>query len=407
MRILYVHERYGALGGAEANVVITATELARRGHAIGILHGPSTGRGLADWDAAFASRFPLDPSESPDTAATTDLALRSFRPDVVYVHKTADLALLESLLRSRLPLVRMVHDHDIYCLRSYKYDVFTRKICTRPASLACIFPCLACLVRNRDGRSHLPVRWASYRDKRREIAANRRFQRLVAVTPFMRDELLRNGFDADRIRVLAPVPRPGEPGLRSSFGPRNLVLFAGQIVRGKGVDVLLESLALVSSPFECVILGDGNHRPACERLARRLGLDDRVTFKGYVPQHELKAYFRECSVVAISSVWPEPIATVGLEVMRYALPIVAFDAGGIRDWLLDGHNGFLVPWMDRATFASRIDRLLQDKSLARTLGLAGLRLVSDRYDFDDYLRDLESLLEEVALPAETPALVLR
>jgi len=191
------------------------------------------------------------------------------------------------------------------------------------------------------------------------------------------------------------VPSMGDPNLRSSFSDRNLILYAGQIIRGKGVDVLLESLALLKSNFECVILGDGNHRAHCEELSRKLGLEARVTFKGFVPQEELKAYYRECSVVALSSVWPEPIATIGLEVMRYALPVVAFDAGGIKDWLLDGYNGYLVPWMDRQKYASRLDQLLADKPLARQLGENGLRLVSERYDFDQYIVDLETMFERV------------
>lgn len=404
MRLLYVHERYGALAGAEANAHITATELGRLGHSIGILHGPSTGRGDAAWNATFPDRFPLSsPATSP--SAATEHALRAFRPNAVYVHKMPDLGVIETLVRSGCPLVRMVHDHDIYCMRSYKYDVFTRKICTRPASLACIVPCLASLVRNP--HRGFPVRWASYRAKKHEIALNRRFHRMVVVTPFMRDELLKNGFPPDRIRIHAPVPRMGDPGLRSSFSSRNLIVYAGQIIRGKGVDVLLQALALVQSPFECVILGDGNHRPYCERLARRLQLTDRVTFKGFVPQDELKAYYRDCSVVALSSVWPEPIATIGLEVMRYALPVVAFDAGGIKDWLIDGHNGFLVPWMDRPAYAKRLDQLLQDKPLARQLGSNGLRLVSERYDFNGYIRDLEALFNEVCATNPTHTLVTR
>src|SRR5206468_9555238 len=66
-------------------------------------------------------------------------------------------------------------------------------------------------------------------------------------------------------------------------------------------------------------------------------------------------YFRECSLVVMSSVWPEPFGMAGIEAMRYGLPVVAFDAGGIREWLLDGHNGYLVPWMDRATYAARVE----------------------------------------------------
>ena len=59
MRLLYVHERFGALAGAEANAHITATELGKRGHTLGILHGPSTGKNEPGWNATFPNRFPL------------------------------------------------------------------------------------------------------------------------------------------------------------------------------------------------------------------------------------------------------------------------------------------------------------------------------------------------------------
>lgn len=389
MKLLYVHERFGALAGAEANAFITAQELGGRGHEMGILHGPGTGKNEAGWEAVFGYRQGL--ADEPEEA--TRGALKAFDPDVVYVHKMADLRVIQALVDSGKPLVRMVHDHDIYCMRSYKYDYFTRKICTRAAGPACVFPCLASIVKNT-GKG-LPLKWVSYSAKKREIALNRQFKRMVVVTEYMRDELLRNGFDAARIEIHAPVPRMGDADLRSSFSERNLILYAGQIIRGKGVDVLLEALAKVRSKFECVILGDGNHKAYCERLAERLGLSDRVHFKGFIPQEELKGYYRECSVVALSSVWPEPIATIGLEVMRYALPVVGFDAGGIKDWLKDGHNGYLVPWMDKEVFAQRLDELLKDKAKARQLGENGFQLVSERYDFPAYIQDLESLFERV------------
>jgi glycosyltransferase involved in cell wall biosynthesis len=386
MKLLYVHERFGALAGAEANAFITAQEIGKRGHSIGILHGPGTGKNEEGWNAVFSARYSLEVS---DPAAATQAALADFQPDAVYVHKMADLRVIQALVDSGYPLVRMVHDHDIYCMRSYKYNYFTREICTRAAGPACLFPCLASVVKNPGGG--FPLKWVSYSAKKREIALNQQFKRMVVVTEYMRDELLKNGFDKERIEIHAPVPRMGDPDLRSSFSDRNLILYAGQIIRGKGVDVLLESLAKVKSPFECIILGDGNHKAYCEALSRQLGLEDRVQFKGFIPQEELKAYYRECSVVALSSVWPEPIATIGLEVMRYALPVVAFDAGGIKDWLKDGVNGYLVPWMDRDLFAQRLDELLQDKTKAKQLGEKGFEFVSERYDFPTYITDLESL----------------
>jgi len=390
MKLLYVHERFGALAGAEANAFITAQEIGKRGHEIGILHGPGTGKNEEGWNAVFSSRFSLEAAEPGEA---TKAALREFEPDVVYVHKMADLRVIQALVDSGRPLVRMVHDHDIYCMRSYKYNYFTREICTRAAGPACVFPCLASVVKNNSGG--FPLKWVSYPAKKREIALNQEFKRMVVVTEYMRDELLKNGFDPERIEIHAPVPRMGDPDLRSSFCDRNLILYAGQIIRGKGVDVLLESLAKVKSPFECIILGDGNHKAYCEELSRRLGLDGRVHFKGFIPQEELKGYYRECSVVALSSLWPEPIATIGLEVMRYALPVVGFDAGGIKDWLKDGFKGYLVPWMDRDVFAQRLDELLQDKEKAKRLGENGFEFVSERYDFPTYIEDLEKMFERV------------
>jgi glycosyltransferase involved in cell wall biosynthesis len=390
MKLLYVHERFGALAGAEANAFITAQEIGKRGHTIGLLHGPGTGKNEDGWNAVFSARYSLEVS---DPAAATRAALADFQPDVVYVHKMADLRVIQALVESGFPLVRMVHDHDIYCMRSYKYNYFTREICTRAAGPACLFPCLASLVKNNGGG--FPLKWVSYSAKKREIALNQQFKRMVVVTEYMRDELLKNGFDKERIEIHAPVPRMGDPDLRSSFSDRNLILYAGQIIRGKGVDVLLESLAKVKTKFECIILGDGNHKPHCEALSRKLGLEDRVHFKGFIPQEELKAYYRECSVVALSSLWPEPIATIGLEVMRYALPVVGFDAGGIKDWLKDGVNGYLVPWMNRDLFAQRLDELLQDKSKAKLLGENGFEFVSERYDFPTYITDLETMFASV------------
>ena len=393
LNILFVHERFGALAGAEANAFITGSELSARGHKVGILHGPGTGKQEDRWDQAFPFRYALQKSGN---VAIVEQALNDFRPDAVYVHKMADLDVIQTLVDSGVPLVRMVHDHDIYCMRSYRYNVATREICNRPVSGHCVFPCMGNIARNREGG--FPLKWQSYADKKREVALNREFDRMVVVTKFMREQLLINGFDADRIEIHAPVPRNVDASIKSTFSDRNLIVYAGQIVRGKGVDMLIRSLARMTVPFECVILGDGNHRASCEKLSRNLGLEDRVHFKGFVPQEELKDYYRGCSAIALSSVWPEPIATIGLEVMRYGLPVVAFDAGGISDWLLDGHNGFLAPWMDVDAFANSLDTLLRDKQKAREMGENGRKLVTQRYEFESYISDLENMFHQVVKP---------
>lgn len=405
MRLLFVHERFGALGGAEANVLVTATELRRRGHTLAILHGPSTGREEEAWSATFTDRFALPPQGAVPSVRA---ALRSFRPDVVFMHKMSDLDVVEALTFAPAPVVRMVHDHDLYCMRGYKYHPVTRQICTRPASGYCMFPCAAMVARNRGGK--FPLQWNSFLTKRREIALNRKFARVIVASTYMREELTRNGFTPAHVEIHAPVPRPAELNLQPSFGPRNRLVFAGQVIRGKGVDVLLEALARVGEVFECVIIGDGSHRAHCEAVARRLHLTDRVKFTGFVPQALIAEYYREASVALVSSVWPEPFGAVGLEAMRYGLPVVAFDAGGISEWLLDGWNGFLVPWMNRDRYAAAVAELLRDKPLARKMGEHGRQWVGERFGFTKYINGLEDLFarvshETVAAPGEVaPAL---
>ena len=395
MRILFVHERFGAFGGAEANALVTATALKERGHTVGILHGPHTGKNETAWLKTFQHRFPFAPGGGPPAEVA---ACERFQPDVIYVHKLADLDVLENLLGSETPIIRMVHDHDLYCMRSYKYNYFTRQICERALSPFCIFPCGAFIARDHDGA--LPLKWVSYTAKIRELELNRKFHRLLVATQFMKDELLRNGFDPDKIEMHPPVPPAGDASWESSFSDRNCIVYAGQIIRGKGVDVLLESLAQVRAPFNCFIFGDGEQRRFCEELSHRLGLADRVFFKGFVSPDEIAIFYRKCSVVAVSSVWPEPFGAVGLEAMRFGLPVVAFDAGGIREWLSDGQNGFLVPWMDRAAYAERVEELLGDKALARQMGERGRQLVAERFDFSKYISGLEELF---AAAVEQPA----
>lgn len=386
MRLLFVHERFGAMAGAEVNAYVTATELSRRGHILGILHGSATGKSEELWRAIFPARFAV--SDGMGSKAVL-AAIDEFQPDAIYVHKMADLGVLDALVSSGKTLVRMVHDHDTYCMRSYKYHPITRKICERPASAYCVFPCGALLIRNRN--AGWPLRWVSYRQKKTEIALNRRFQRMIVATEYMKDELLRNGFELSRIEIHAPVPLNSTSSLESSFSSRNLIIYAGQIIRGKGVDVLLRSLKGVRSNFECVILGDGNHKPYCQQLCVELGLGEKVSFKGYVAPEQMQAHYAEASLAVMSSVWPEPFGAVGLEAMRYGLPVVAFDAGGIKEWLADGVNGFLVPHMDRRQFSSRIDQLLNDKNLARQMGRRGAKLVAEKYTFTKYIDGLESM----------------
>jgi glycosyltransferase involved in cell wall biosynthesis len=246
------------------------------------------------------------------------------------------------------------------------------------------------------------VKWAGFTAHRRELELSKQCDQIIVYSEYSKTELIRNGFEPNRIQIHVPIRCWGD-GPVASFSDQNLILFAGQIIRGKGVDLLLKALAKVRTPFKCIILGDGNYRPHCQRLCARLNLADRVQFRGFVPPEELQEYYLDASVFAVPSVWPEPFGMVGPEAMRYGLPVVAFDCGGISEWLTDRENGFLVPWKDVNSFALRIEELLRNKELARKMGRNGLERVNCVYPAERQVDTLEQLFLALAGKAKTPS----
>ena len=69
-------------------------------------------------------------------------------------------------------------------------------------------------------------------------------------------------------------------------------------------------------------------------------------------------------------------------------------------WLIDGENGFLVPWMDTDKFAAAVERLLLDKDLARRMGRSGMERVNREYESNRQVSELEQMFEKLAkIPA--------
>jgi glycosyltransferase involved in cell wall biosynthesis len=69
----------------------------------------------------------------------------------------------------------------------------------------------------------------------------------------------------------------------------------------------------------------------------------RVEFPGWLSHPEKDKLLKQSDLVVVPSLWPEPFGMVGLEACMHGVPVVAFDSGGVREWLQDGVNGFLAP----------------------------------------------------------------
>lgn len=377
MRILFANEKCGFFGGVEQNIAETAMGLSGRGHECILAYAERTGRGEEAFLSAFSRAFPLD-SLARECAANP--------VDVLYVHKitaAGPVVLAAKAARN----VRMVHDHDLCCPRRHKYYWWNGRVCTRAAGWFCRAD-LAFLHRTGKG-----VSLKGMSEFFRELAANHLFDHLVVGSRFMRDELAANGFDTGRIRMAPPVSKPGLcAATPCPMDP--VVLYVGQVIRGKGVDLLLRALAMVPPPWKAEIVGTGNALPAMKALCVRLGIQERVEFHGWMDHGELPAVYARARAVAVPSRWPEPFGMVGLDAMRHGRAVAAFAVGGIPDWLSDAETGILAPQQDVCAFAEALGRLLHEAGLAERLGGAGVERARKHFSFEAYLDTLEQLFME-------------
>ena len=176
---------------------------------------------------------------------------------------------------------------------------------------------------------------------------------------------------------MVPLFTTVTPAVGSGHEARRRVVFAGRVVAPKGVGVLIRAAAEVDAEF--VICGDGWRLNEMRALARELGVEQRVSFKGWLDTDELARELAEASVVAMPSVWPEPFGLVGIEAFAAGRPVVASATGGIEDWLEDGVNGLSVEPGDAHALARALRELLDDPARQQAMGAAGQRMAAAKF----------------------------
>ena len=382
MRILFVNEYCGFLGGVEQNIAHVARALKVRGHHLSLLYSKASSKGSEDYQKLFdhTQQAPLD-----NLCSRVPALADSLRAETIYLHRIPDI---EPFLSwpGHPRRVRMVHDHDLACPRRHKYYVWNQQICRHPAGWRC-FADLAFIEKGPHGRPQ----YKSLQEFFRQLQLHQKLEALVVGSQFMLEELLQNRIPCERLHLLAPVvPTPTLELTPPS--PEPAVLYVGQLIRGKGVDLLLRALALLKTPFRLDIIGDGNARPSLETLSRSLGLTGQVTFHGFVDPSGLAQAFRNCRLVAVPSRWPEPFGMTGLEAASYGRPVVGFASGGIPDWLEHGRTGYMAAEQDVPGLARALAGLLENHQLAEKMGREAHQRARLRFSFDLYIERLEECL---------------
>lgn len=369
MKILVVQESLRPAGGSETVVRRAVAALPEAGCTPVVV--------CRDGDPSLPADIPVHevpeifgPSANEAFGALEAIMKRE-RPDLVHIHKVAAPGVI-GLAAQRLPTIVTVHDHASYCPGGSKVFWRTDAVCTRPLGV----PCVVHAYTHRCAPRH-PLRlWRHFKFSREAMSALQRAHRVLTLSRYVRERLLQSGLGPDRVTVLAPwVEIP--PNATST--PCGSVLFVGRLTREKAVATLLKALALVQVPFKAVIAGDGPLRPNCERLAAQLSLSSSVHFRGWLGTAALEEEYAQCALLVVPSLWPEPFGMVGPEAMAHGKAVVAFDVGGVQEWLVDGVNGLLAARGDTAALAAAIQQVLTNSELRARLGAGARDYVAQRF----------------------------
>ena len=174
-----------------------------------------------------------------------------------------------------------------------------------------------------------------------------------------------------------------------------LVLATGRLVPYKGFHVLIEALRQADATL--IIVGEGPLSGDLRRIARRLGVSERLVLAGRLSRDDLKVHLHAARMLALPSVTAaEAFGIVQLEAMATGLPVINTALPtGVPHVARSGREGLTVPPGDPAALAAAINRLLDDQDLARHLGLAGQRRVAAEYRADVFVKRIEDVYEAV------------
>ncbi len=390
MRVLLINDYGTPSGGNELVLLRIRSGLRARGHCVKLFASSARPGNLpseAD-DHCLGTTTPfvaLLQSANLDAYLRLKGVLKRFRPDVVYV------GIFHTQL-SPLILPLLTEIPSGYFMNFYRPNCMTG-LKTLPNGLRCHHALgRVCYQQGcvplRDwlplmGQHWLWRRWHRVFDV--VVVESECARRMMAPEVDVPIRLLRTGFPC----------RPMRPALVSP----PTVLYAGRLVREKGVEPLVRAFAThvarISSA-RLLIAGDGPFRERLVDLVHDLRVEDSVQFLGHLGSAQLDEIAARAWVQVVPSLWPEPLGGVAIEAMMRGTAVIAFANGGLAETIEDNCAGFLIAPGDEKGLADRLGEVLADRSLAERLGQAGRKRASELYSETVFLDRLEQLLIELA-----------
>jgi glycosyltransferase involved in cell wall biosynthesis len=407
MRILLLSQFYPpVIGGEERHVRNLGAELARRGHHVSVGTSIHSGSPEIEMDGAVriyrlrgtlqrlsglhadAERRHAPPFPDPEMVMALNRLVDHERPDIVHAHNWIYASFLPIKAVRGTPLVVTLHDYGLRCAKKNFMHLGTH-LCTGPT----LTKCLPCATRHYGAVKATATTLGNWAQG---FAVRRLVDRFIPVSHAVaRDTGLTEGrapyevipnFVPDNVAT----PGPEDPCLQD-LPQGDFILFVGDMMRLKGIDVLLKAYSSLLQAPPLVLIG--------RRVADTpTGFPPNVHVLGTWPHAAIMHAWRRSLFGVLPSVGPEACATVVMEAMASGKAVVAADIGGMPDLVDPGETGLLVPPGDAHALSRAMQRLLDDRALLSRLGTTSLSRVG-RLTAGAVVTRIEQVYKDVLRPS--------
>jgi glycosyltransferase involved in cell wall biosynthesis len=175
-----------------------------------------------------------------------------------------------------------------------------------------------------------------------------------------------------------------------------VILFLSLISKQKGADVAIRAFRLLSREaknIKLIVGGDGDYLPEAKRLAKALGIEDRVIFPGFIRNEDTSLFYNASDVFIFPTLRLESFGIVIAEAMACEKPVIASHIGSIPTVIEDGINGILFKPGDYEELATKIKRLINDQEYYEKLSQNAHSKAVERFGLDRMIDSTEKILE--------------
>lgn len=319
--------------------------------------------------------------------------LADTRPDLVHIHgfiHEMSTSILPALKAAGLPVVQTLHDYKPACpnttfvsndrvceaCKGGRYFNMTRFRCKRGSLSA----------------SALATAEAYFHDVFRLYQPN--IDRFISPSRFLSDKMAEHGIRTP----ITTIPNFINPDLfQPVYDPGNYFVFAGRLVRVKGIMTLLEAMRHVKSDAILNIAGAGELEPEMRQYVADHNLSN-VRFLGHLGTDELAHLVQHALFTVVPSEWYENYSMTVIESLACGTPVIGANIGGIPEQVRDGWNGHLFAPGDAVELAARMQHLLDDRDQAIEMGRRGRRQIETvngpEAHYEQTMQVYESMMRE-------------